>query len=338
MGFVKNALFGESGQKPSAFRSQGWQDQGSQLNDMLLAQARGAGSQQAPQLQFQSQYNPYQFTNSFNAGQAVQDAFTPQYKNLTRIANETEARNLPAIQADLARRGLGNSGAAAWAVNENRQNVQGNLSNQLAGLAGQQAGMNLQANQFGAQMDQNRQMQQAAELYRNRGATDQQAMMMAQYAMQRQQQPIQNLMQLYGMSAGATPGIEASGGLLGAAAGGFGQAAGMAAGGAMFCLPKGTEIEMIEGTEKVENIQIGDQVSGGGAVIAKQQIKRKQGHKFFKHNFKNGSVVMSKGHPYFDEIENMEEVENDSECTYDILTSKGFYFVNGVKLGSTIKE
>jgi len=234
MGFVKDALFGESGQKPSAFRGYGWQQQGQTLNDLLMSQAQGAGSQQAPELKFSSQYNPYQFTNSFNAGQAVQDAFTPQYKNLTRIANETEAKNLPAIQADLARRGLGNSGAAAWAVNENRQNVQGNLSNQLAGLAGQQAGMNLQANQFGAQMEQNRQMQQAAELYRNRGATDQQAMMMAQYAMQRQQQPIQNLMGLYGLSAGGTPGIQASGGLVGAAAGGLGQGFGNYLGGKIF--------------------------------------------------------------------------------------------------------
>ena len=332
-----NFLFGESGQKPAAFRSQGWQDQGNQLNDMLLAQARDAGSQQAPNLQFSSQYNPYQFTNSFNAKTAVQDAFTPQYNNLKRIAQEQEAQNLPSIQADLARRGLGNSGAAAWAVNQNRQNVQGNLSNQVAGLAGQQAGMNLQANQFGAQMDQNRQMQQAAELFRNRGASDQQAMMMAQYAMQRQQQPIQNLMGLYGLSAGATPGIEASGGLVGGAVQGFGQGAGQGLGMAAFCLPKGTEIETESGTTKVQDIQIGDEVKGG-KVIAKQQILRKSGHKFFKHNFKNGSVVMSKGHPYFDEIESMEEVENDSECTYDILTSKGFYFVNGIKLGSTIKE
>ena len=131
----------------------------------------------------------------------------------------------------MARRGLQNSGAATWAVDQNRQNVQGNLSNQLAALAGQQAGMNLQANQFAAQMEQNRQLQQAAELYRNRGATDQQALMMAQYAMQRQQQPIQNLMSLYGLSAGATPGYEGSGGLLGSAAGALATGAGYALGG-----------------------------------------------------------------------------------------------------------
>jgi hypothetical protein len=226
-------LFGESGQKPQAFRGQGWQQQGSQLNDMLLQQARGAGSQQAPELNFQSQYNPYQFTNSFNANTAVQDAFTPQYQNLKRIAQETEAQNLPSIQADLARRGLQNSGAAPWAFDQNRQNVQGNLSSQVAGLAGQQAGMNLQAQQFGAQMDQNRQLQQAAELFRNRGASDQQALQMAQYAMQRQQQPIQNLMQLYGMSTGATPGYEGSGGLLGNVGSMAATAGGYALGGPM---------------------------------------------------------------------------------------------------------
>ncbi len=234
MGFVKDALFGESGQKPSAFRGYGWQQQGQTLNDLLTSQAKTAGAQQAPQLNFSSQYNPYQFSNSFDPNKAVQDAFTPQANQLKLLAQQQESANLPVIQADLARRGLQTSGAAPWAFDQNRQNIQSNLSGQLASLAGQQAGMNLQANQFASQMDQQRQLQQAAEIFRNRGATDQQALQMAQYAMQRQQQPIQNLMSLYGLSAGGTPGYEGSGGLLGAAAGGLASGGGFALGNRLF--------------------------------------------------------------------------------------------------------
>lgn len=232
MGFVTDALFGESGQKPKPFRGYGWQEQGKTLNDLFLQQAKATQGNEAPlSLNLQSQYNPYQFTNTFNATKAVQDAFTPQANQLRLLAQQQEAESMPAIQADLARRGLQRAGTAPWAINQNRQNIQSNLSGQLAQLSGQQAGMNLQAQQFGAQLEQQRQLQQAAEYYRNRGASDQQALMMAQYAMARQQQPYQNLMQLYGASTGGTPGYEGSGGLLGSVGGALATGAGYALGG-----------------------------------------------------------------------------------------------------------
>ena len=231
---IGKTLFGESGQKPQAFRGYGYQDQGKLLNDLLLGQAQTIGSQAAPELSFGSQYNPYQFTNSFNASTAVQDAFTPQAANLQRIFNQRQADNAGAINTDLERRGLSTSGAANYALGQNRQQTQDALSNALAQLAGTQANSQLQASQFGAQMDFNKQLNQAAELFRNRGASDQQALQMAQYAMQRQQQPIQNLMSLYGLSAGATPGYEASPGLVQSAAGGFGQGLGSLAGFGLF--------------------------------------------------------------------------------------------------------
>lgn len=48
---------------------------------------------------------------------------------------------------------------------------------------------------------------------------------------------------------------------------------------------------------------------------------------------------MSYGHPFFDKLLSVERVDHsDSEHTHDLLTSEGHYFVNGVKLGSTIKS
>jgi hypothetical protein len=106
--------------------------------------------------------------------------------------------------------------------------------------------------------------------------------------------------------------------------------------GGLFCLPKGTHIETDEGTRNVEDFDVGDKVKGG-TVIATSRRLRPDGHKFFIHVFENGPVVMSKGHPYFDKLLNMVEVENNSPATYDILTDSGYYFVDGIKLGSTIK-
>jgi hypothetical protein len=102
------------------------------------------------------------------------------------------------------------------------------------------------------------------------------------------------------------------------------------------CLPKGTQIEVEGGAMPVEELRLGDFVKGG-EVIAIGSRKRHQGHSFYRHDFQNGSVIMSDGHPFFDELIKKEIVEHDSENTYDILTSEGHYFVNGVKLGSTLR-
>lgn len=335
MSFIGKALFGESGKTPQ--QGYGYQEQGELLNELLTNQAQQAGRFSGiPELNFSSQYNPYQFTNTFNANQAVQDAFTPQAQNIESIYKRQAAEQVPQIQADLARRGLQTSAAAPWALAKNQENAYNAQSNALASLAGQQASANLQANQFAAQMEQQRQLQQAAELFRNRGASDAQALQMAQFAMARQQQPIQNLMNLYGMNMQGTQGYQASPGLFQTAASGLGQGAGMALGAGLFCLPKGTEIETSEGKIKIEDIKVGDEVIGG-KVISKSQTLRTRDHKFYKHNFENGFVVMSKGHPYFDELKSIEDFENDSECTYDILTEDGYYYVDGIKLGSTIR-
>lgn len=104
------------------------------------------------------------------------------------------------------------------------------------------------------------------------------------------------------------------------------------------CLPRGTGIELEDGSSKpVETIRVGDVVRGG-RVIATHSRKRHQGHRFYEHAFKNGkSVVMSNGHPYFEKLESMKVIENhESPNTYDILTDQGYYYVNGCRLGSTL--
>lgn len=133
----------------------------------------------------------------------------------------------------------------------------------------------------------------------------------------------------YAGAQGATPG--SSGWLPGLISGGANAAA------SFFCLPRGTEIEIDKNNfVKVEDVKVGDFVRGG-RVLKTRKIKRKEGHKFYQHNFKTGSVIMSAGHPYFGALVNKEPVENPSEHTYDLLTSEGYYYVNGIKLGSTIQ-
>lgn len=101
------------------------------------------------------------------------------------------------------------------------------------------------------------------------------------------------------------------------------------------CLPKDTQIETDGSLRNVQDIKVGDSVKGG-KVVAINRSERPEGHKFYTHKFNTGTVIMSDGHPYFDELIFKSESDRDSDATYDILTDSGFYYVNGVKLGSTI--
>lgn len=153
---------------------------------------------------------------------------------------------------------------------------------------------------------------------------------------QREMAPYQMLMQLYGVNAGQQQGSSSSGsgGILDMIGSGASTIAGL---GSIFCLPKGTMIELESGAAiAVENITVGLKVKGG-EVIARIQCKRHEDHMFSEHVFKSGTVIMTQGHPYFNELmQDPVPVTHDSECTYDILTDSGIYYVNGVKLGSTL--
>lgn len=281
-------------------------------------------------LQFQ-QRTPFEFT-------PAADIFTPQIEAAEAVLQRQGTQQRQDIQEDLNRRGLLTTGVTTGALGEQRAREQETLGTLGAQLAAQQAGMEFQ-----------REQAQAQELFRQAGASDIQAQQMAQDALARrgaqlqqeqflnvlQRQPLEDLLRLFSFSTGGTPATPGSPGLLQQVAGPAAQAGIMAAAGA-FCLPKGTEIETEKGTIKVEEAEIGQKVKGG-VITGWVQKPRPLGHKFFKHEFSGDRfVVMSAGHPHIDKLVDIIEDKNDSEHTYDILTTDGYYFVNGVKLGSTL--
>lgn len=349
VGGVGDMLFGSSGGGGQAFRAPGYQQQGQLLNQLftsnlvnanpsLRSYAQSLNPNQSYSLTSQPQntlnfgtYSPYQFTaSSFDPTTAVGDAFTPQATAIENILNTRATNQIDNFNNDINKRGLFSSGAALEGVRKINQETGDQLTNALLNLSGQQASQQLGANQFAAQLEAQRQQNQAAEIFRNQGASDQQAIALANYATQQQRQPIDDLMRLFALSTGQDAAYQGSPGLLQAiaptaTAGLFGA----------FCLPKETKIETEHGTVNVEDVKVGDTVKGG-KVIAKTQYVRGSSHKFSLHKFDTGEVVMTYGHPYFDKLISVQEVESESECTYDILTDSGFYFVNNVKLGSTI--
>lgn len=343
-------------------------EQGKSEQDRLAGIASDLAAQQG-----QQQLGATQFGSSMNLQQqqALQNAALQQQQlglNVQQLQGSELARlqNMGLQGQQLNAAELARQQSGGWAQQQAQAAELARMQQQ--GMGYQQ----LQAGEAGRVQSQDwaRQQAQAAEIFQQQGASDQQAQYLANLAMQTRQMqlgaqgqqfgqnlqgrqaalgeygygqqlsqlPYQNLMQLYGLSAGAQPGYNYPGspGLLGSAAGGFGQMSGLGAGLALFCLPEGTQIETFEGFINVEDIDIGDEVLGG-LVIAKIQKQRTAGHEFYEHKFENGSVVMSLGHPIIEPlIEEPQVVDNDSPCTYDILTDGGYYIVNGVKIGSTL--
>jgi len=103
----------------------------------------------------------------------------------------------------------------------------------------------------------------------------------------------------------------------------------------MMCLPKDTFIELDEGYKKVQDLRIGDKVKGG-TVIAINSEKIDTTHKFYKFTFKKGVVIASLGHPFYDTAIDIKETDLTGDKTYDILTDSKFYYINGVKVASTL--
>lgn len=314
--------------------------------------------------------NPFEFVNpaqGMTAEQMVGDAFTPQYDIAQRLTQREGEEQRRQIAEDMNRRGMLASGMTTRAMQLQQRDQGDRLANLASQLAANQAQQMLGANQYLQGMDWNRQQAQAEEIFRQQGATDSQAQFLANMALQQRQQqlagqqqryaqqlggrqqalgefqlqnqsqrqPMEDLFRLYQLSTGGTGGTAPTQGLLGNAAGGIGAGVGMGLGALMLCLPKGSQIKTKDGHINVEDVKMGDEVVGG-KVIATIQKKRDENHRFYLHKFKDGDVVMSKGHPYYDELKSMEIVAHDSPYTYDILTDEGFYYVNGVKLGSTL--
>lgn len=197
----------------------------------------------------------YQLPN-FNAQQAVGDAFTPQFDIAKRLIQRTGEEQRQGILEDLNARGLLTAGATTEQLGLQRRSEADQLANIASQLASQQGQAQLGAQQFGAQLgttqqqllqqqaaqqqqlQYQRQLDQAAEIFRQQGASDAQAQALAQNAIQRRQlslgefgaqqqaarQPIEDLLKLYAFSTGSNPGMPASPGLLQ----GLAQGAGMA--------------------------------------------------------------------------------------------------------------
>lgn len=316
-----------------------------------------------------TQRNPFQFTASFDPNTAVGDAFTPALARAQAAIERAGTRQRDDIQEDLNRRGLLQSGALTENLQRQREAEQFALADTASRLAAEQARSRLGAQQFGSQFDLGSQRAQAEEIFRQQGATDTQAKALADIGLRGRSEQFrqnlagrelalnergmqedlrrgrgQDLLNLFRLSARDQQGVAATPGFiqnqLEADAEMAREIGGTFAGGALggICLPAGTQIEL-DGTAtvSVEAIKVGDKVKGG-EVIKVVAIDRAPDHKFSEHKFESGSVVMTHGHPYFDNLISFEEVENASPKTYDIKTTEGHYFVNGVKLGSTIGD
>lgn len=305
-----------------------------------------------------------QYQSTYDAGKAFQFK-TPDIRPLATEAYEgalgkslegiQKAQEMAGAQAgrQMSGRGLGRGGLAAGQQNTLARQAMQQGADVARDLALEQARTNVDIDRFLAQQDLARQQLQAGEfsdLARRQLAGDQQALAaqqaltglqmqqigalgtLEQQALQRQMAPYNMLRDLYAMGVGAPVAQSGKGDPLGSLISAGGQI-----GAAALCLPEGTMIEINQGIKPVEDIQPGEVVKGGVVLVTTRRL-RPPGHKFFRHQFNKGEVIMSNGHPHEDTLKEIEEVDHDSPFTYDILTSDGYYYVNGIKLRSTLKE
>ena len=104
-------------------------------------------------------------------------------------------------------------------------------------------------------------------------------------------------------------------------------------------MPRGTLVEM-ERFEPtcIESLDTGDRVRGG-IVIETRRLPRPKRHRFWLHQGPSGrAVTASWQHPFQDEMMPVHTVRTPGDgYTYDILTTSGIYYVNGVAVRSTIQ-
>ncbi len=105
----------------------------------------------------------------------------------------------------------------------------------------------------------------------------------------------------------------------------------------MLCIPEGSDIELENGTQKVEELQEGDIIKGGKVLKIRKMFN---GEDFFYCDFdtEKGNVIASRDHPIYTKINEIKKSELKTDYSYDILTETGKYYINGVELGTSIKE
>lgn len=215
--------------------------------------------------QFQ-QRQAYQFAQPSRV--SVADIFTPNIGLAQQALEEQRADAADRARQEMNRLGLLQSGQTIKQLQEIEDETSKQLANQATQLATQQSLAQQQEEQAYRDLLRQRELSQAEELFRQQGATDQQAQLLAQFGLQgaqtgfqqqlagRQQAiaeeqlanqlrrlPLEDLFRLQlaqmgQISTGGTPATSGIGGLLGSAAGSFlgpvGTAAGTAAGRTLF--------------------------------------------------------------------------------------------------------
>ena len=135
-----------------------------------------AGKYVAPKVNF-SQRTPYQFSQPEAIN--MPDLYTPQYEMARNSILDEGARTQEQLLADLNKRGMLTSGAANKSMFDLAREQNRNLADLSSQYSIEQGRMGLQEQQLRRQMDMDRQINQAAEIFRQQGATDEQAQFLA---------------------------------------------------------------------------------------------------------------------------------------------------------------
>lgn len=124
----------------------------------------------------------------------------------------------------------------------------------------------------------------------------------------------------------------------GISAGGVLGAGMMAKTATMMCVPENSQIELEDGTTiPVEDVKLGMMIKGGEVLkTSKGSTGGKDNFMFCEYETDGGPVVTSRDHPIYNKILDVKKSEIMTDFAYDILTTSGFYYINGIKLGSTI--
>lgn len=205
----------------NAFKPQGFQQAGQAIAGQIMPNTTFSQPQnttsasmkynpyqfQMPNVNFQ-QRNPYQFQGYDMPeiqGVNVGDMFTPNMNLATRAIEDQRGKSYEQMLSDMNSRGMLTSGAATKANFLNNQEFDRQLANSGDQFAIAQTQAQLQEDQMRRQMeqqrqtqmatmDQQRQIEQAAEIFRQQGASDEQARFLAEQGLNVQgQQAAQNL-------------------------------------------------------------------------------------------------------------------------------------------------
>jgi len=174
---LSDAVMGNMQRQPQLMGnlSQGFMQAGQKMpGQMNFGQT--AGKYVSPKINF-TKRSPYEFSQP--EALSMPDLYTPQYEMAKSSIMDQGAKTQEQLLSDLNKRGMLTSGAA----NRSMANLATEQNRNLADLSSQysieQGRMGLQDQQMQRQMDMDRQVNQAAEIFRQQGASDEQAQFLA---------------------------------------------------------------------------------------------------------------------------------------------------------------